>query len=162
MNPEEAMRAIHTKWIKDLRSGEYEQTQGTLCHVPKDDEGFEIEDQPRGYCCLGVLAVTNDYDKEPLLVDDMPQVHSFGSKNPAGQYLQTLRNLKIHNILAAANDGGTMPRHDMNNLYRDYKMTHNILDDDGVCFTRHSFDEIADYLEEIQEPFLKTFSHATN
>lgn len=37
----------NTKWIEDLRSGNYEQCRGRLKH-----EGFA--NQPATYCCLGV------------------------------------------------------------------------------------------------------------
>lgn len=35
-------------WVAALRSGQYEQGQGTLCRV--------VEDDRREYCCLGVLS----------------------------------------------------------------------------------------------------------
>lgn len=35
-------------WIADLRSGEYQQTTGALCHVDYDGN--------RSFCCLGVLS----------------------------------------------------------------------------------------------------------
>lgn len=160
MNPQEAMRAIHTKWIKDLRSGKFVQAQSTLCAYETDAYDDIIPDT-KAYCCLGVLAVTNDYDEESLLVDDLPRPVHFGSKNPAHQYVTKLRELDIHDVLASANDAGTVPRNELKEL-TDYGMTHDSLDVETVCFYHHSFNEIADYLEEIQEPFLKTFTHATD
>lgn len=42
MNPR-----VKKKWLKALRSGQYAQTQGALCH--------EDEDGNCAFCCLGVL-----------------------------------------------------------------------------------------------------------
>lgn len=41
MNPQ-----VKKKWLKALRSGEYEQTAGYLCRIGKEYDSF---------CCLGVL-----------------------------------------------------------------------------------------------------------
>ena len=39
-------KKIKTKWVKALRSGQYDQTQGYLCEISKKGDSF---------CCLGVL-----------------------------------------------------------------------------------------------------------
>jgi hypothetical protein len=38
-----------TKWVKELRSGKYPQTQGYLNLL------VDLSDQKAGFCCLGVL-----------------------------------------------------------------------------------------------------------
>lgn len=48
-------KKVKKKWVKALRSGEYEQTQGQL-HKNEDNylapKGYL---DPKGFCCLGVL-----------------------------------------------------------------------------------------------------------
>jgi hypothetical protein len=47
-------KKIMKKWVKDLRSGKYRKTTGTLCKVAKNGN--------KSWCCLGVL--TDLYNKE--------------------------------------------------------------------------------------------------
>lgn len=42
-------KKVKKKWVKALRSGEYEQTQGQL---HKNEDNYLA---PKGFCCLGVL-----------------------------------------------------------------------------------------------------------
>lgn len=51
------MSEYKDKWIAALRSGEYKQGQGMLCHVG--------DGETREFCCLGVLA-----DLDGVLVSD--------------------------------------------------------------------------------------------
>ena len=52
-------KAFATKWLEALRSGEYEQTNGTLCSI-------DSEDGTKSYCCLGVAGVISDVDTDNL------------------------------------------------------------------------------------------------
>lgn len=148
------LKEIHTKWIEDLRSGEYGQALGALCYVPKDDEGFEIEDQPRGYCCLGVLAVTNGYNENYLLDDGIPSVNHFDDEdNLAIEYVKKLENNGLICILPLLNDGTQRfnKRYDEYDEY-DYENMRikKVQSEDGIIghqYDKHTFLEIADFLE---------------
>jgi hypothetical protein len=50
MNP-----AVKAKWLEALRSGEYEQTTGTLHRVTSYRETLFSAAKPVGWCCYGVL-----------------------------------------------------------------------------------------------------------
>lgn len=56
------------EWAKALRSGEYEQTSGTLVRFKAaydaDGDYFEDTDEVEGYCCLGVLCQLRDPDQD--------------------------------------------------------------------------------------------------
>lgn len=146
------LREIHTKWIEDLRSGEYGQALGTLCRVPKNDEGFEIENMPRGYCCLGVLAVTNGYNENHLIVDGIPSVNHFDNgNNPVIKYVQLLNNNNLIDILPLLNDGAFNA-----NIYNDKYDYGNVRvkEDNTILrykYDKHTFLEIADFLERNTE-----------
>ena len=46
-------KAAKAKWLAALRSGDYQQTFGTMCEcIGAEDEG---EEPVMGFCCLGVL-----------------------------------------------------------------------------------------------------------
>lgn len=45
---------LRAAWLAALRSGEYEQTRGNL-HLACKDDMAAGQDQPPGFCCLGVL-----------------------------------------------------------------------------------------------------------
>lgn len=46
-------KQVKAEWVKALRSGEYEQTQGKLHRTEAEEKPGR--DFPPGYCCLGVL-----------------------------------------------------------------------------------------------------------
>jgi hypothetical protein len=60
---------VFRKWLKELRSGKYDQAQGCLREVETDydyDRDVELETRVVGFCCLGVLqdiAVKDGGDK---------------------------------------------------------------------------------------------------
>jgi hypothetical protein len=64
MNPE-----IKAKWLEDLRSGKFKQTEGTL----KSTEG--------GYCCLGVLCESMGYQWEEGKTGDYVVAGEFDEQN---------------------------------------------------------------------------------
>lgn len=115
--------AIKRRWLKALRGGEYQQGRNALVQTdPKYGEGF---------CCLGVLC--------DLIEND---------KNRPG------RGWNHSNINGWAFDGNTgllTPK------TRDYvfkepttqaRLNPLIKRNDGVHFRKHSFEEIADIIEE--------------
>lgn len=56
------------KWVDALRSGEYTQWHGALCHISHGADGSKV----RTYCCLGVACELALADGVPLVVQDRP------------------------------------------------------------------------------------------
>lgn len=52
MRPTKAQLEARAEWVAALRSGDYNQTTGTLCRADDLDDGGEV-----GYCCLGVATI---------------------------------------------------------------------------------------------------------
>lgn len=81
------------KWLEDLRSGEFAQTQGALCIKDKKGPRASLR-QPVGFCCLGVLAL---------------QFHDITTRELAGTLqefgLQDLMESRIEALLVQMNDG---------------------------------------------------------
>lgn len=50
---------LKAKWVAALRSGEYQQTKGTL-HRDSEDKEVKAGKVCAGYCCLGVLQMVAD------------------------------------------------------------------------------------------------------
>lgn len=58
------------KWVKNLLSGKFSQTDGALIKFVKDendDDTAEVE----GHCCLGVLAEINGFEREELVGSEL-------------------------------------------------------------------------------------------
>jgi len=71
MNYKLSAQEARTEWLKDLRSGEYDQGQGHLCDLS--------EDAPK-YCCLGIACETflRCEGEELLEVEDTPYHRIYG------------------------------------------------------------------------------------
>jgi hypothetical protein len=97
---------LKAKWVAALRSGEYQQTVGTL-RLASDGQIY--------YCCLGVLYCVSGM-KVPALTTPK-------SADLARWELPEDERVRLE----CMNDGG--------------------VDDDGKAYRRHTFPEIADYIE---------------
>lgn len=110
-----------TEWLKRLRSGEWNQGQGTLCAV-------DVQTGQRSYCCLGVLAEIaverGDAERRGL---QGTEVYRFSD----GAYVMTLSDAFLEQVGISIAASQTL-----------------IYMNDGVNGLRlHSFAEIADHIE---------------
>ena len=118
-------KRIKNKWLKALRSGEYEQGKGYLCEAGKDGT--------QKFCCLGVLI--NETEGFDFLPGDPPVEgvgisHDFAVKHAAQNYRTMVY----------------MPSRDFNKrVGLEWGMAEALSDmnDEGRTFA-----EIADYIEE--------------
>lgn len=145
-------------WLEKLRSGEYNQVEGSLSdylgYVDEESEDFDPEKAEKGFCCLGIAAIAcgmgeNNLGGNELLSDNpnmylecgVPQILTL--KNVV-EYTRTLPG-----ILSTLNDGARLE------TIRDFKArTPNVVFRDGVGLTakpkyiKYSFNEIADFIED--------------
>ena len=101
-------KSIRNKWLKALRSGDYNQGKHSLCRTTSTRKDAQVE-----FCCLGVLInETEGFDKLP----GEPQT-TFGDKRhafqgdkvsmPTGVFLKHIGlSTSAARSLANMNDGG--------------------------------------------------------
>jgi hypothetical protein len=115
---------VKQAWVLALRSGDYQQGEGTLCDVNWDHE-------PSFWCCLGVLA---DQLELPFVINDDERARGYyvpGSTGP--RYLGFLPGAAASLVLADGAEAGFEAL--MSKLV-------NLNDVEKL-----SFDEIADWVE---------------
>lgn len=84
---------IKTKWLEELRSGNHNQVEGTLCGTTEDGEV--------GYCCLGVLlkfVLNTDIAQEPY-----PE-EGYGLYEGRKEHYETIRNILHNDITLEGSD----------------------------------------------------------
>lgn len=86
-------KELKTKWVAALRSGNYEQTTGTLKVEHDGGEGY-----PLSYCCLGVL----------LCVTGTPHARMLGPRghDPHYRFIESLIGREARYDLQSMNDQG--------------------------------------------------------
>ena len=107
------------RWVTALRSGDYVQTEGTLCRVEDGPDGVDT------YCCLGVLCELVPNTTKDKLDDDGDGVvfsYTYNKTTGIGRLPRDISG--IANLSALA------------------ETTLVQMNDDGV-----SFEEIADHIE---------------
>lgn len=125
-------RAVMEKWVKALRSHEYEQGKNNLCST----DGYDVDH----YCCLGV-AFDVLYDGEWMAVKPKQNSTAFESWVPLyiGDDGNGACNSRSFLEVSKWNDFG---------VHCEWQQLLARLNDGG-----QTFDEIADFIEENYEKF---------
>lgn len=119
-------KELKDKWVKALRSGEYK--QGVAHLVNENDQGHY-----KSYCCLGVLCKIKGYkDDQFELYNTLTEFVENSDLFPANEIINTVLeefgiSEKDQDILVTMNDGDNR--------------------EDVPPQRRHSFNEIADWIE---------------
>jgi hypothetical protein len=92
-------KKVYEQWVSALRSGEYNQTKGTL-------KG-ELPDGGVGYCCLGVLADIRGYDveKQGIIEGSLSEYASEGPEDVYRDFRETMGDLFVDELVRL-NDSG--------------------------------------------------------
>lgn len=125
-------KKVKKKWIRALRSGQYDQVQGALCAEAASDR--------TGFCCLGVLCNIHAEESKTLYwaEDAGARGRKFVRKNGKVQIIQA-RELSY---LGSQDD---LPRSVLNwsGLTKDQEAVLVDMNDGGS-----SFDKIAEFIED--------------
>lgn len=125
-------KKLKKKWVKALRSGDYDQASGALCKVQKDKKGTHLS-----YCCLGVLA---DVSGEGEWVKQSPTDSYTDYDGPIRRYkFPTLRDYHEH----AEADFSTKQAEILGLAYAEQSTLVDMNDDQGA-----SFKKIAKWIEK--------------
>jgi hypothetical protein len=142
-------RTVRNAWVKALRSGEYQQTEGALCKVVDTYDGEPV----LGFCCLGVLSelaikhgasVSVDefagdlyepartYDGEENFPPYAVAKWALGTDERTNwdvRYVDPDEDLDTHSALADRNDGGATFREIADLIENDLDAVDDIRDD---------------------------------
>lgn len=134
------------KWIKALRSGEYEQTNSTLVHYTSDEETDEII-EIHGYCCLGVACRVADLEVVKMAGYDLINDIQLSSDSPIPDILQeTNYSHNLVDILTQLNDGLTYNNYKI--IKSEVNVELDIIPSEDNPRVQYNFNQIADFIEK--------------
>ena len=92
-------KKIKKKWLKALRSGNYDQGKGTLCSIAEDGEA--------SYCCLGVLVEEEQGEdvwvKNKICYTSYDPYHIRGTNNDGSLTTVLAKRAGLHGVTSTSN-----------------------------------------------------------